>query len=119
MAAVTHGMLAVTIRFPALQTSINMDNTRLFLFAALVFIGMLLWQQWQADYAPQPQPVSQSQSGETPNAAQTGDDLDDLPDLADSVDGIPTQSGTAASENATSASPIQQLVRVDTDVIQV
>jgi YidC/Oxa1 family membrane protein insertase len=112
-------MQAVTIRFPALQASINMDNTRLFLFAALVFIGMLLWQQWQADYGPQPQPASQSQSGENLNNTQSAGDVDDLPELADTVDGISAQTGTATSENATSASPVQQLVRVDTDVIQV
>jgi len=46
-----------------------MDNTRLFLFAALVFVGMLLWQQWQADYGPQPQPVSQQQNGNNTNDA--------------------------------------------------
>ena len=111
-------MLVVTILFPAMEASINMDNTRLFLFAALVFVGMLLWQQWQADYGPQPQPASQSQSGQNPNATESATDVDDLPDLADSVDGMTGQTGTATSETATSASPMQQLVRVDTDVIQ-
>ena len=112
-------MLAVTILFPALEASINMDNTRLFLFAALVFVGMLLWQQWQADYGPQPQLASQSQSGENLNMTDPAVGVDDLPDLADSVDGISAQTGTATSENAASASPAEQLVRVDTDVIQV
>ena len=32
----------------------TMDNTRLFLFAALIFVGMLMWQQWQIDYGPKP-----------------------------------------------------------------
>ena len=96
-----------------------MDNTRLFLFAALVFIGMLLWQQWQADYGPQPQAASQSQSSENLNTSQPDEGVDDLPDLADTVDGLSSQTGVGTSENATSASPTQQLVRVETDVIEV
>ena len=38
-----------------------MDNTRLFLFAGLVFVGMLLWQQWQIDYGPQAESSTQGQ----------------------------------------------------------
>ena len=59
-----------------------MDNTRLFLFAALVFVGMLIWQQWQADYGPKPQPVSQSQDGSAAVNGVDGEVIDDLPDLA-------------------------------------
>ena len=47
-------------RFQAPAASITMDNSRLFLFAALVFVGMLMWQQWQIDYGPQP--ISSSES---------------------------------------------------------
>ena len=39
-----------------------MDNSRLFLFAALVFVAMLLWQQWQADYGPKPLPPAELQT---------------------------------------------------------
>ena len=98
-----------------------MDNTRLFLFAALVFIGMLLWQQWQADYGPQTQPqsVSQQQQGNNANDTGAAATVDDLPDLADSVDGGQTQSGSAAADGAVTSSSSQQLVQVDTDVLQV
>jgi YidC/Oxa1 family membrane protein insertase len=98
-----------------------MDNTRLFLFAALVFIGMLLWQQWQADYGPQTQPqsVSQKQQGNNANDTGAASTVDDLPDLADSVDGGQTQSGSAAADGAVTSSSRQQLVQVDTDVLQV
>ena len=98
-----------------------MDNTRLFLFAALVFVGMLLWQQWQADYGPQTQPqsVSQQQNGNNTNDAGAEATVDDLPDLADSVDGGQTQSGSDAANTAVSSSSSQQLVQVDTDVLQV
>ena len=30
-----------------------MDNKRLFLFAALAFVMLLIWQAWQADYGIQ------------------------------------------------------------------
>ncbi len=32
-----------------------MDNQRLFLFVAVVFVVMLLWQSWMEDYGPAPQ----------------------------------------------------------------
>ena len=107
------------IRFPEPILSTSMDNTRLFLFAALVFVGMLLWQQWQADYGPQSQPVSQQQSGDSPNAVGTGIATDDLPDLADSVAGNQIQSTTDALGGTVSSSPSAQLVSVETDVILV
>ena len=28
----------------------SMENSRLFLFAALIFVAMLMWQQWRVDY---------------------------------------------------------------------
>ena len=31
-----------------------MDNVRLFLFLALAFLGMLIYQAWQEDYGPKP-----------------------------------------------------------------
>ena len=96
-----------------------MDNTRLFLFAALVFIGMLLWQQWQADYGPQPQTVSQQQNSNSASDIGAEATVDDLPDLADSVDGSQSQGGSNVASTADSSSPSQQLVRVDTDVFQV
>ncbi len=35
-----------------------MDNSRLFLYAALAFVGLLIWEQWKADYGPKPEPVA-------------------------------------------------------------
>ncbi len=96
-----------------------MDNTRLFLFAALVFVGMLLWQQWQADYGPQPQTVSQQQSVDGNKTTTVDGGVDDLPDLADSIDSQSGQSNSAGSSGTVNASSSQQLVRVETDVIQV
>ena len=91
-----------------------MDNSRLFLFAALVFVGMLMWQQWQVDYGPKPDVGSDVETlGEGP-ATEQGEPIDDLPDQADLV-----SPGTDTGiEALPSASPEQQLITVDTDVIR-
>ena len=91
-----------------------MDNTRLFLFAALVFVGMLMWQQWQIDYGPRPDPGSEVESGSDGVVAEQDAAVDDLPDLADSI----SPSTTTTTETLPSASPEQQLITVDTDVIR-
>ncbi len=109
------------IRFPEQVQSINMDNTRLFLFAALAFVGMLLWQQWQADYGPQPVAHSDSQAESTALGADSGQQaiVDDLPDLAEVVSKDSAEGGDNAAAGTTPGVETQQLVRVDTDVIQV
>ncbi len=91
-----------------------MDNSRLFLFAALVFVGMLMWQQWQIDYGPRPDPGSEVESGSDGVVAEQDAAVDDLPDLADSI----SPSTTTTTETLPSASPEQQLITVDTDVIR-
>ena len=82
-----------------------MDNIRLFLFAAAAFVGMLIWQQWQADYGPKPvvidnQAVNQSQVNT--------DHLSDLPELDIQ------NSNNLKSENLAQNG---DLVTVETDVI--
>jgi len=93
-----------------------MDNTRLFLFAALVFVGMLLWQQWQADYGPQPVVEDVVSNQSTQNGAKSTDSIDDLPDLSDNtIKSTNTGSGDIPA-NAEVVS--QQPVIVETDVIR-
>ena len=94
-----------------------MDNTRLFLFAALVFVGMLLWQQWQADYGPQP--VSQTQSSGDSVDPGTQALVDDLPDLADSVASSTSTESDTFDSSETTATTTSRLVQVDTDVMRV
>jgi YidC/Oxa1 family membrane protein insertase len=91
-----------------------MDNTRLFLFAALVFVGMLLWQQWQADYGPQP--VTRSDISSTSEPESGGQAIiDDLPELATgTAPGTTSSSATGAAQTSESA----PIVRVETDVMQ-
>ena len=46
-----------------------MDNVRLFLFLALAFTGMLLYQSWQEDYGPGPAPAATEQSSSSAPSA--------------------------------------------------
>jgi YidC/Oxa1 family membrane protein insertase len=94
-----------------------MDNSRLFLFAALVFVGMLMWQQWQADYGPRPVTSSELASPGASNDQQTGIITDDLPDQAEVIGGSAASTSTSGSATATAADE-QQLVQIDTDVLQ-
>jgi len=95
-----------------------MDNSRLFLFAALVFVGMLMWQQWQADYGPGPVGSSELASPGASTDQQTGIITDDLPDPAEVVSGSATSSSATGGETTTPTAAVQQLVRIDTDVLQ-
>ena len=93
-----------------------MDNTRLFLFAALVFVSMLIWQQWQADYGPRPQSVSQSHDGSV--SMDGGEAIDDLPDLTDPLVAPSTADGDQMATDTQDDLPTQRLVQVDTDVVR-
>ena len=93
----------------------SMDNSRLFLYAALVFVGMLLWQQWNIDYAPEPATTEYSQTEATNSgiASELGG-IDDLPDLA-AVANTTADNGqqTASSSQAGTS----QMLTVETDVL--
>jgi len=79
-----------------------MDNVRLFLFMALAFLGMLLYQAWQEDYGPAPQAVAEnpgedataSTAGETPEAPLQADidqPTTSVPGLTPSTDSTETR----------------------------
>ena len=105
-------------RFQAPAASTTMDNSRLFLFAALVFVGMLMWQQWQIDYGPQPVSSSESIPAVDGNITEQGVPADDLPEQADELSpGTVTDSSTATGEVSPTL-PQQQLVTIDTDVVR-
>ena len=90
-----------------------MDNTRLFLFAALAFVGMLMWQQWQLDYGPQP--VVSTETGDTSVISQPIDDTSSTLDLPDQAEGL----GTTISDDQQTGTPLDpgRLITVETDVI--
>jgi len=100
-----------------------MDNSRLFLFAALIFVGMLLWQQWQADYGPQPVISSEAQISSDGGVATSQIPIDDLPDQADELGVDSGQSTSQAGDSGSEQSAVQpqapKMVQVDTDVIRV
>ncbi len=91
-----------------------MDNARLFLFAALAFVGMLIWQQWQADYGPQPIQLERSE-GQTLNSVGSLAQ-NDLPELANQTTNEGSSLGSPSTSSATTPS---QLILVETDVVQV
>ena len=85
-----------------------MDNTRLFLFAATAFVGMLIWQQWQVDYGPKPVVVIQNNNGET---VINSSNLDDLPEI-DNQTSVSTEDVQNDTLQASAS-----LITVETDVI--
>ena len=53
-----------------------MDNQRLFLFVALSFVVLLIWQAWMEDYGPAPQEATSTPSAtETAALPEGGEDL--------------------------------------------
>lgn len=87
-----------------------MDNQRLFLFIALSFIGLMLWEAWQRDYStPPPAPAA---SSETAAPAAAGPTPADLPAAA------PSAVAPAAAEADASLTSSAR-VRVVTDVLDV
>jgi YidC/Oxa1 family membrane protein insertase len=93
-----------------------MDNTRLFLFAALAFVGMLMWQQWQLDYGPQ-QPVISSEAGKAPQPAQLADEAPEIVDLPVQAEGLAIDTGD--SSESSDAMSSGRLISVETDVVSV
>jgi len=59
---------------------IRMDNQSLFLFVALSFVILLIWQAWVEDYGPLPVEVTESApAGTTPATAAPAEDLPATP----------------------------------------
>lgn len=87
-----------------------MDNSRLFLYAALAFVSLLIWEQWKSDYGPKPevvveQPATQNLSSQSGAVIDTSD----LPDLANDP-------GTQSQANS-SIQTVGRLIHVETDVL--
>ncbi len=85
-----------------------MDNVRLFLFMALAFLGMLLYQAWQTDYGPA---ARQAATEQTVQPTITGVDTPDAPARADidaAAPSVPTVGSTAEGNSS-------RLLKVHTD----
>ena len=88
-----------------------MDNSRLFLYAALAFVGLLIWEQWKADYGPQPESSGNQQQVPLSTPLTDGSGIDDINDLPDSA---VVPGSTEAESVVTTKSG--QLINVETDV---
>jgi YidC/Oxa1 family membrane protein insertase len=90
-----------------------MDNQRLFLFVALSFVVLLLWQSWMEDYGPAPQ----TPDPEAVTAAAT-----DTPTVAETED-IPSAPGEIAARDSalpeTELLKSSQYIEVETDLFKI
>ena len=84
-----------------------MDNQRLFLFIALSFVALMLWEAWQRDYSA-PEPVT-VERGAPDVAAPPPADLPAVPPPPTQVQTTETETGLASVTR----------VRVTTDVLDV
>jgi len=88
-----------------------MDNIRVFLWLTLLGMGWLTYTAWMADYGPAPRPAVVDATQPAPQV----DGEDDLPQLSPGAE----PSVTAPTEPAQAAAPTGELIRVQTDVLDV
>ncbi|WJW75504.1 membrane protein insertase YidC [Thiohalobacter sp. IOR34] len=88
-----------------------MENQRLILFIALSFVLLMLWEAWQRDYGPQPEPASVTQ--QAAGEAGAGAPAEDLP--TGSAPAVPGD----ASLPAVTTLPSGQRLHVVTDVFDI
>jgi YidC/Oxa1 family membrane protein insertase len=90
-----------------------MDNQRLFLFVALSFVVLLLWQSWMEDYGPAPQ---------TPDTEAVTAAATDTPTVAETED-IPSAPGEIAARDSalpeTELLKSSQYIEVETDLFKI
>ena len=84
-----------------------MDKIRLFLLLSLGFIGLLLWEAWQADYV-----VPQRNTPTTPDTAQVTTDTA-TPDIP-----VNAEVDTPAVLNPAAEIPPERLIQVYTDTLE-
>ncbi|MEO5574355.1 MAG: membrane protein insertase YidC [Gammaproteobacteria bacterium] len=98
-----------------------MDNKRLFLFVALAFVVLLIWQAWQADYGQQALPVSAGTTANptNPKQASTSPPLTaDVPQADQPItDPAATATVPAAIAGGDNGFAHGQTVQVITDVV--
>jgi YidC/Oxa1 family membrane protein insertase len=91
-----------------------MENQRTLLYLSLFFILFLMYQAWQEDYGPKPEPVAKSQSA----AEQKNNLADDVPDAAIPDESTRTAEMSAVAAPLEHASPQGRIISVVTDVLQ-
>jgi len=96
-----------------------MENSRLFLWASLAFVLVLIYQQWQEDYAPVVAPVvAEAQDAvSAPPVAETAPPIaDQLPEAGAADASAPP---VAVGSTATDAASAAATAVVETDVLRV
>ena len=96
-----------------------MGNLRPVLIIGLVFLGYMIWVQWQKDYGPKPQPPA--------TQAQTASDTPDVPSTPTAVpataedlpEPVEQQTPLAAGGVAPVAKAENPVIKVKTDVLEV
>ncbi len=96
-----------------------MDNQRLFLYLGLVFLGLLIWQQWELDYGVPPAGVEDSArpapAGSTAEDAGDAREIPDAPPAAAPVSEAPIDQG---GEGAPAPTSSDAGVLVTTDLLR-
>ncbi len=96
-----------------------MGNLRPVLIMGLLFLGYMMWIEWQKDYGPAPVPPASTES--------TAQPIPDVPDFtqdtASAAEDLPTAPQEAAAPAETTAAdtavPQRERIRVTTDVLDV
>jgi YidC/Oxa1 family membrane protein insertase len=90
-----------------------MDNQRLFLFVALSFVILLLWQSWMEDYGPQP-PAEVTGSAPVMPGPADGEDLPATPQALPATDTALPQTDLLRSADAIEVETDLFRIRIDT-----
>src|SRR5262245_41997316 len=91
-----------------------MDNIRVFLWLLLLGMAWLVYTAWVADYGAKPAPVDST----PPDTTQIVEQPPDLPELNDQA-GAPQAPTVAPEQAAATPTPTGELIRVQTDVLDV
>src|SRR5579872_6534114 len=91
-----------------------MDNRRIFLLAAFLFVGFMLYQSWMLDYGPRPEPQAA-----TPAAATATGVVNAAPGIANDAPGAASGAGTTTAAAVPAPAKLVQgkTIHVRTDVL--
>ncbi len=77
-----------------------MDNIRLILVLALVFVLMLIWQAWEQDYGPRPSVTTAEQPEATPSEAPTAPAVKPAQSVVPELASLPSAPMSPAAETS-------------------
>ena len=98
-----------------------MDNRRLFLFAALIFVAFLIYQAWMHDYGPQIPSTAVQTSAATTAAATAATITPEIPNAPGAATAVAASTSKTATAIATptKAPPAGQQIQIRTDLLDV